>query len=80
LQLFCKLRKALEKHRAAFARRRSGVRIPSAPLVDPAYLWAIRGKRKAPGVKTRGCYTNYYTNALRKRLFHRRDGAILHVG
>ena len=37
-------------------------------------------EEKTPGVKTRGYYTNYYTNALRKRLFHRCDGAILHVG
>ena len=33
LQVFCKLQKALAKCRAAFARRRSGVRIPSAPLL-----------------------------------------------
>jgi hypothetical protein len=32
LRLFCKLRKGPAKCRAAFARRRSGVRIPSAPL------------------------------------------------
>jgi hypothetical protein len=32
LQGFCKLPNALEKYRAAFARRRSGVRIPSTPL------------------------------------------------
>ena len=37
-------------------------------------------EEKSPGVKTGGYYTNYYTNALRKRLFHRRDSAILHVG
>src|SRR5215216_3873111 len=32
LQAFCKLQKPLAKYLAAFARRRSGVRIPSAPL------------------------------------------------
>jgi hypothetical protein len=32
LQLFCKLWKGAAKFLAAFARRRSGVRIPSAPL------------------------------------------------
>jgi hypothetical protein len=32
LQGFCKLQKALANYCAAFARRRSGVRIPSAPL------------------------------------------------
>ena len=32
LQGFCKLVNALAKYCAAFARRRSGVRIPSAPL------------------------------------------------
>src|SRR5215212_6277513 len=33
LQGFCKLWKLLANYRAAFARRRSGVRIPSAPLM-----------------------------------------------
>ena len=32
LQAFCKIPKPLANYRAAFARRRSGVRIPSAPL------------------------------------------------
>jgi hypothetical protein len=32
LQAFCKLQKPLAIYHAAFARRRSGVRIPSAPL------------------------------------------------
>jgi hypothetical protein len=32
LQVFCKLQKPLAIYHAAFARRRSGVRIPSAPL------------------------------------------------
>jgi hypothetical protein len=32
LQAFCTLLKRPAKYRAAFARRRSGVRIPSAPL------------------------------------------------
>src|SRR5215212_9749419 len=36
-------------------------------------------EEKSPGIKTRGYYTNYYTNALRKRLFHSCNGAILHV-
>jgi hypothetical protein len=40
----------------------------------------MRGKRKAPDAKSGGYYTNYYTNALGKCLFHRSDGAILHVG
>jgi hypothetical protein len=38
LQVFCKLEKPVENHYAAFARRRSGVRIPSAPLNKSAYL------------------------------------------
>ena len=33
LQVLCKLRNGLEKYSAAFARRRSGLRIPSAPLI-----------------------------------------------
>ena len=37
-------------------------------------------EEKSVSVRSKGYYTNYYTNALRKRLFHRRDGAILHVG
>ncbi len=32
LQAFCKLQKPLANYLTAFARRRSGVRIPSAPL------------------------------------------------
>ena len=40
----------------------------------------MRGKTKALGAKSGGYYTNPYTNALGKCLFHRRDGAILHVG
>ena len=32
LQAFCKLQKPLAKYLAAMAQRRSGVRIPSAPL------------------------------------------------
>src|SRR4028119_180131 len=38
LQLFCKLRKGPAKCRAAFARRRPGVRVPSAPLSKCADL------------------------------------------
>jgi hypothetical protein len=38
LQVFGKLRKPLEDYRAAFARRKSGVRIPSAPLLKTAGL------------------------------------------
>ena len=40
----------------------------------------MRGKTKAPDAKSGGYYTNSYTNALGKRLLHRRDGTILHVG
>jgi hypothetical protein len=42
LQVFCKLWKAPAKYRAAFARRRSGVRIPSAPLLEYAALQVER--------------------------------------
>jgi hypothetical protein len=38
LQAFCKLQKPLAKYLAAFARRRSGVRIPSAPLLKCSNL------------------------------------------
>jgi hypothetical protein len=38
LQEFCKLQEAPANHRAAFARRRSGVRISSAPLQKDALL------------------------------------------
>ena len=38
LQLFCNLQKAPAMYGAAFARRRSGVRIPSAPLQYPLQM------------------------------------------
>ena len=38
LQAFCKLQKPLAKYLCAFARRRSGVRIPSTPLQEYRYL------------------------------------------
>jgi uncharacterized metal-binding protein len=44
LQVFCKLQKALEKYRAAFARRRSGVQIPSAPLLECGGLQVKSGQ------------------------------------
>jgi hypothetical protein len=47
LQVFCKLQKALEKYRAAFARRRSGVRIPSAPLRKSTYLQVKRTRHSS---------------------------------
>ena len=34
---------------------------------------------KRPGENVGPLYTNYYTNALKKRLFHRFGGALLHV-
>ena len=35
---------------------------------------------KKAGIKAGPYYTNYYTNALGKGLFHGRDRAVLHVG
>jgi hypothetical protein len=45
-----------------------------------AYLSEIPGISKAPGAKRAGYYTNYYTNALRKRLFHSCNRSILKAG
>ena len=53
--------------------------IPLGSTRDNRVLSAILGNRKAPGAKHGGYYTNYYTNPLRKRRFHSRDRAILHV-
>ena len=38
------------------------------------------GIKKRAGTKTAPYYTNYYTNALRKRLLHGLDRTVLHVG
>src|SRR5215213_6028694 len=43
LREFCKLQKAPAKYRAAFARRRSGFRLPSAPLQKFGNLQVKRG-------------------------------------
>jgi hypothetical protein len=48
LQVFCKLQKPLAKYLAAFARRRPGVRIPSAPLWNYADLQVKRGESRRP--------------------------------
>jgi hypothetical protein len=56
LQLFCKLQKCAAKYRAAFARRRSGVRIPSAPLKKCQFAGKMqgigRGQRVRPEPRT----------------------------
>ena len=47
LQAFCKPRKGPAKFRAAFARRRAGVRIPSAPTCSRGYAYSgLRARMK----------------------------------
>jgi hypothetical protein len=49
LQLFCKPQKPPANYHIAFARRRSGVRIPSAPLLKERVLQVKhRGTKEAP--------------------------------
>jgi hypothetical protein len=45
----------------------------------PAKLTKNQIRVKRPGENVGPLYTNYYTNALRKRLFHRFSSARLHV-
>ena len=45
----------------------------------PAKSPENQNRVKRLGVLAEPLYTNYYTNALRKRVFHRFGGAILHV-
>ena len=55
LQGFCKLQKPLAKYRAAFARRRSGVRSPSLAL---SILHQLQGK----GRRTEGTGRNTWSS------------------
>ena len=47
----------------ALAARRSGVRSPSAPLLEVAFLSGMRGNRKAPSAKRGALTPPRYTNA-----------------
>jgi hypothetical protein len=62
-------------------RKRSLVRVQAGPLGKnpPFCRWNVEHKKRT-GTKTGPCYTNCYTNALRKRLLHGLDRAVLHVG
>jgi hypothetical protein len=55
------------------------VRVPP-PLLDriPCKWPQNPNKRKRLSVLAGPLYTNYYTNALRKRVFHCLGGALLH--
>jgi len=77
LQRFCKLLKDPAKHRATFARRRSGVRIPSAPLRKNKYLQVKRTRHKvAPE-----CIRGYLLQpVLPQRVLKGAGRAILHSG
>ena len=59
--------------------RRSVGSSPTAPTERKPCKWAQNQiKRKRLSVLAGPPYTNYYTNALRKRIFHRLGGALLH--
>ena len=77
LQAFCTLLKRPAKYRAAFARRRSGVRIPSAPLRKNKYLQVKRTRHKvAPE-----CIRGYLLQpVLPQRVLKGAGRAILHSG
>jgi len=52
---------------------------PTAPTERKPCKWAqSQSKRKRLGENAESLYTNYYTNALRKGIFHRFGGALLH--
>jgi hypothetical protein len=63
----------VRKHRVGSSPTSGTRKIPAKPTKGQN-----RGKRL--GDNTEPLYTNYYTNALGKRVFHRLGGALLHVG
>jgi hypothetical protein len=55
------------------------VRVPPPLLSQNACKWAQnQNKRNRLSVLAGPIYTTYYTNALRKGVFHRIGGALLH--
>jgi hypothetical protein len=52
---------------------------PTAPTKRKPCKWTQnQSKRNRLGENAEPIYTNYYTNALRKGIFHRFGGALLH--
>ena len=77
LQRFCILRKDAAKHLAAFARRRSGVRIPSAPLWKYGDLQVERSEIKKDWVLSQPFLTTVEA-ALGEYVFHDTCGMVSH--
>ncbi len=77
LQVFLNSGEQLRCYESTFARRRSGVRIPSAPLRKDLQK---AGNVKGSGATTGAHYTSFCTSALRQRLLHSSDRAVLMLG
>ena len=75
LQLFCKLRKCPAKYRAAFARRRSGGRIPSAPLKKQGFC----RKNLGPKMSARLLAASLCSNANRNKYTLATVGLVMHL-
>ncbi len=62
----------MRKHRVGSSPTSGTQEVPAKPTKN-------QNRVKKPGENVGPLYTNYYTNALKKRLFHRFGGAFLHV-
>jgi hypothetical protein len=63
----------VRKHRVGSSPTSGTTKLPAKQTKSQS-----RGKRL--GILAEPLYTNYYTSALGKRVFHRFGGALLHVG